>query len=335
MIEIGQLLRQTRESKDLSLADVEAETRIRQRYLNALESGDWDELPNPVAVRGFLRRYATFLGLDPEELVSQFDEQVTPAASSASLPNDDAASSSDYKPIDLDLYGAATRRSRLARRILGLAIFVIPLFVLAYLLFTYGWPYLKGGAEGGGSLIATATLPPEGQIPTAPILAKTATAAPAVTAAPTDEGSAPTAFTPTPGPTDTPTITPSLILTPTPAESIRLRVAVTSTAWLRIVTDGNVQVESLVDPGFEQEFSAYQQLEFLTGNAGGVQLTLDGAPMPPLGEVGEIVVFNWMIRDGEIVEITPTPLPTPNPATDITPEPTGSPAVAETPTPDE
>lgn len=51
MIEIGQLLRQARESKDLSLADVEAETRIRQRYLNALESGDWDELPNRVAAR--------------------------------------------------------------------------------------------------------------------------------------------------------------------------------------------------------------------------------------------------------------------------------------------
>ncbi len=328
MIEIGQLLRQARESKDLSLADVEADTRIRQRYLNALESGDWDELPNPVAARGFLRRYATYLGLDPDELVAQFDEQVAPAPASTAPTNASENSASDYRPIDLDIYGAATRRPRILRRILGFLLLLIPLAILVYLLFAYGFPYLRGRADGGENITATVELPPEGQAPGAPVIGETPTA---TAPPPTEEGGAPlpATFTPTSttGPTDTPTITPSPTLTPTPAEAIRLRVVVTSTAWLRVVTDGQVQVESLVDPGFDQEFVAYKILEFLTGNAGGVKLTLDGTPMPPLGDIGEIVVFNWEIQDGQVVEITPTPIPTPSATveTTTTPEPTGTP----------
>jgi hypothetical protein len=80
-------------------------------------------------------------------------------------------------------------------------------------------------------------------------------------------------------------------------------------------------VESLEDPGYDQEFIAYHQLEFLTGNAGGVQLTLDGKQLPPLGEIGEISIFIWTIKDGQVVEITPTPSPT-STATPATPQTT-------------
>ncbi len=332
MIEIGQLLRQTRESKQLTLADVEAETRIRQRYLNALESGNWDDLPNPVAARGFLRRYATFLGLDPEELVGQIDVQ------DASTPGDERVESgksqevSEYKPIDLDLYGATTRRPRLLRQIFGLLVVVIPLAALAYLLFLYGVPYVRDRTQSEAELTTPIALPPAGSSPTVPVIGPTDTPV----EMPELASPAPT-NTPPPAPTDTPTPLPSPTLTATPVESIRLRVVVTNTAWLRIVTDGEIQVESLVDPGFDQEFVAHEQLEFLTGNAGGVQLTLDGTPMPPLGEIGEISVFVWTVRDGQVVEITPTPIPTEAPTAtappEQTPEDVNAPAPTATPTP--
>ncbi|HHB90566.1 MAG TPA: helix-turn-helix domain-containing protein [Anaerolineae bacterium] len=330
MIEIGQLLRQARESKDLSLADVEAETRIRQRYLNALESGDWDELPNRVAARGFLRRYAAFLGLDADELVTQFDAQTETAAPSAEEAATAAtATGSEYRPIDLDLYGATTRRPRLLRRFMGTLFVLIPIILLGYLLYAYGVPYLKGRNDGGKTLTATVQLPPEGAAPTAPIIGEIPpTFTP--TATPAQENPPSPTFTPTAAATNTPTLAPSPTLTPTPSETIRLRVVVTSTAWLRIATDGQVQVEALTDPGFDQEFVAYRLLEFLTGNAGGVQLTLNGTPMPPLGEIGDIVIFNWEVQDGQVVEITPTPLPSITPTATIsptvtTPEPTQTP----------
>jgi transcriptional regulator with XRE-family HTH domain len=193
MVEIGQLLRQTREAKELSLADAEEQTRIRQRYLSALESGDWDDLPNPVAARGFLRTYATFLGLDAEELVDQsqeLSEADAPAMPAAAAPP------SDYKPINLDLYDDVTRRSHLLRRILGFVIILIPVIILAWLLMQYGLPYLQGRSQGGEGITVTVTLPPEGQAPgDAPVIGPTDTpTGPVVTI----EGTLPT-FTPTPG----------------------------------------------------------------------------------------------------------------------------------------
>ncbi len=66
--QVGQQLRQAREAAGLSLADVSRTTRIRSRFLQALEEGNFGELPSAAAVRGFLRTYAEALGLDPQVL---------------------------------------------------------------------------------------------------------------------------------------------------------------------------------------------------------------------------------------------------------------------------
>ncbi len=69
---LGDVLRAAREAKGIDLARVERETKIRTRYLSALEHGDYAELPGVVYTRGFLRNYGTFLGLDPEYLVDLY-----------------------------------------------------------------------------------------------------------------------------------------------------------------------------------------------------------------------------------------------------------------------
>lgn len=63
---LGETLRQARLDRGATLADAEAETRIRRRYLEALEAEDYAALPAPVYTRGFIRTYARYLGLDPE-----------------------------------------------------------------------------------------------------------------------------------------------------------------------------------------------------------------------------------------------------------------------------
>ncbi|MCA9994966.1 MAG: helix-turn-helix domain-containing protein, partial [Anaerolineales bacterium] len=72
MDELGQILREARENKGLTLEEVQAETRIHARFLTALEKGDYAVLPTPVHVRGFLRNYARFLGLDPQPLLARY-----------------------------------------------------------------------------------------------------------------------------------------------------------------------------------------------------------------------------------------------------------------------
>ena len=63
---LGSLLRRSREERHIDLDEAVSATRIRRNYLEALENEEWSKLPSQVFVKGFLRSYAEFLGLDKE-----------------------------------------------------------------------------------------------------------------------------------------------------------------------------------------------------------------------------------------------------------------------------
>jgi cytoskeleton protein RodZ len=69
---IGATLRDTRIRRKIDLTKVESETKIRIRYLRALENEEWDVLPGGAYTRGFIRTYASFLGLDGERLADEY-----------------------------------------------------------------------------------------------------------------------------------------------------------------------------------------------------------------------------------------------------------------------
>jgi cytoskeletal protein RodZ len=69
---LGEVLRAAREAKELDLIRVERDTKIRERYLSALERGEYRELPGAVYTKGFLRNYGAYLGLDPEYLIDLY-----------------------------------------------------------------------------------------------------------------------------------------------------------------------------------------------------------------------------------------------------------------------
>ena len=73
---VGETLQTARERKGVDLYRAERDTKIRLRYLSALEDGDYDELPAPVYVKGFLRNYAIYLGLDPEEVLDRWHDEM-------------------------------------------------------------------------------------------------------------------------------------------------------------------------------------------------------------------------------------------------------------------
>lgn len=84
---IGQQLRQARQERNIPLEQVAHATHIRLHYLQAIEAGDLDRLPSSVQARGFLRAYASYLGLDPEPLLLSMNGERRPAATPAS-PSD-------------------------------------------------------------------------------------------------------------------------------------------------------------------------------------------------------------------------------------------------------
>ena len=69
-----------RERKGVDLYRAERDTKIRARYLQALERGEYRELPGAVYTKGFLRNYALYLGLDPEDVLSQWKRERGDAA---------------------------------------------------------------------------------------------------------------------------------------------------------------------------------------------------------------------------------------------------------------
>jgi cytoskeleton protein RodZ len=80
MDELGELLRSARQRKNISLSEAAAATRIRRMYLEAIESGDYRVFPGDAYITGFLRNYAAFLGLDPEEILMTYHALRPPSA---------------------------------------------------------------------------------------------------------------------------------------------------------------------------------------------------------------------------------------------------------------
>jgi cytoskeleton protein RodZ len=72
VFEIGNTLREARVRRNLTLQQVEEDIKIRVKYVQAMENEDWDVMPGVTYVKGFLRTYATYLGLDPEVIIGEF-----------------------------------------------------------------------------------------------------------------------------------------------------------------------------------------------------------------------------------------------------------------------
>jgi len=133
---IGAILRQARARRDVELAEVEAATRIRLKYLRAIEAEDWGALPEGVYARGFIRTYASFLGLDGERLAAEYRQEVEGGSRSVV----DAAAASTARP--------GPRRG--ARRVRGLTWIAVAAVIAVAVLVLVALP-LGGGDEEGSS----------------------------------------------------------------------------------------------------------------------------------------------------------------------------------------
>ena len=86
MPEIGQTLREARMRAKIDISEVEAETKIRAKYLRALENEEWGLLPGSTFVRTFLRTYAEYLGLDAKLLIEEYKVRFEPMSTAELTP---------------------------------------------------------------------------------------------------------------------------------------------------------------------------------------------------------------------------------------------------------
>jgi helix-turn-helix protein/uncharacterized protein DUF4115 len=79
VFEIGSSLREARERQNLEFSRIEHDTRIRAKFLRALEDEQFDRIPAPAYAKGFLRTYADYLGLDAQRFVDEYNAHFAPA----------------------------------------------------------------------------------------------------------------------------------------------------------------------------------------------------------------------------------------------------------------
>jgi hypothetical protein len=144
MPEIGQTLRETRMRNRIDITEVEAGTKIRAKYLRALENEEWDLLPGPTFVKTFLRSYADYLGLDSRQLVEEYKQRF------------ERPSTMELTPF---ARGSGPRREqrRRGRAWLGpgLAVVLVLVLVLGALYALGSWG--DDGSGGGSAATPTAT----------------------------------------------------------------------------------------------------------------------------------------------------------------------------------
>ena len=122
---VGQILRETRESKFYTLEEVEKATKIRKELLVALESDDYSKLPPSTFVQGFIKNYARFLGLDSQKLLAVFRREF---------------SDKKHRPYVMDAFSHPIEKSWLKitpARLLGVVVSLVILSFFAYLWIQY------------------------------------------------------------------------------------------------------------------------------------------------------------------------------------------------------
>ncbi len=245
MAELGEEFRSAREARGLTLSDVGDQIHIRSVYLAAIEEEDWHAIGAPVYVRGFIRTYARFLGIDVESAVERF------AASPTGSPSPAAAISAMPET-------AARRASRSPS--VGLWIGTVVAVVLVVLV---GYNYYQFQSARDRSVIAAG--------PAAPADQATSVATAAPSAAP---------------------VARAVRSAPPVVNGLAVRLSAPS--WLRVAVDGQVAMEGTFPAGTARSFHGKHAI-LRVGNAGGVNVAVNGKDVGKLGAAGDVVERSFAI----------------------------------------
>ncbi|MBL8152746.1 MAG: DUF4115 domain-containing protein [Anaerolineae bacterium] len=348
---LGRYLRETREAKELTLEDAEHALRIRQRTLEAFEQGQFIfSDASTVQIRGFIRNYARFLGLDEDRVVAYYESALQEAThprrrssrrqgpSAAHVPTaprrvTDTNPSLPAVPVALD---RSTRRRSLVNSLLMLLTATASIAVIVFVV----WQLLgqPRQSDSGSNEADTNIL---GQLPPTSTVIRVA-----------------------------PTLTP--FSTPTPlalvqqsfsGSGIIVTVTMTQRSWLRASSDGVQRYQGIARPGEILEFSAQENVTINAANAEALSIVYNGQAQALFGGRGQRVdlVFTRTgvdVSSGPGFEPTseftatplpqanidvgatiaaltpsPTPGPSPTPTQTLTPSPTPIPSNTPIPTP--
>ena len=276
MATLGQKLKDERLRQGKQLRAISDDLRIGTRYLEAIETEDWKQLPGGFFNRSFIRQYAQALGLDPSKIEEEFGSIVKPEAA-----------------VDLDLISAA-HDPRARRQEEKKLISVEPLRVAASGFFDSRTGLAVAAlvllVAGGGALsllIDRWNAPQEvrshSEVP-APVVQASAAALTANQQQPV----AAEAVVP--------------VLTADPSGNLVLNIEATEQTWIEVSADGKRIFMGVLQPGEKKLISTLQNAKMVVGNAGGIAVSKGGRDIGPIGPRGQVRTVNITQETVEIVD---------------------------------
>jgi cytoskeleton protein RodZ len=258
----GAILKRCREYHDLSLEEAEESTKIGKNYLLALEEDQVSQFSSLAYLKGFLRIYATYLGLNPDDMIRLF-EKLYSAGSEGGGQSAGTAGVGDPLP----------------RKKFPLQKLVMPAVILVLVLIT-------------ASIINRSPAPPVRQVQPAPaalpaavppIQQPVSTARQAAPAKIPDETVVEQKRVDSPAPALNGAQKPA----PQSARGFVVRLKVTQGGTLTVTIDGSASQEYDLVVGDSIEWKADRTITLELSNAGGVEAELNGSPLKPFGQTGQ------------------------------------------------
>lgn len=295
MSQLGELLRITREEQGLTLEEVSEAIRIRRHLLEALEEDNFEAFPSPVITRGLIRNYAKYLKLDPIEALTLYDGNgIVPVKGQRLTPNGIEFMNLTMAP----------------RPFITWDVVIMVLLVLVVV-------------SGAGYVAYTTVIQP----PPTPTPTKT----PVVTALDEDAALLLPTVTPTPTSTSTP-IPPTDTPTPIVYGGVTVELLITQPSWVQILADDVKVFEGILQPGENRNWTGLRRVAIRAGNAGGVEVVVNGTNYGLMGAEGQVVDQVWEKVDDPSL-LTPQPDQTDEADVTNTLLPTETPILAEGETP--
>jgi len=311
-LSIGEQLKKQRELLNLSLDDIERFTNIRAYYLNALEKGEFDQLPSIVQGKGMLSNYTNFLNLDNESILLQFADGLQ------------TKRNEQYAPQRLDSqYPQSIKQPNIAspnwRRFISADLMIVGTLIIALFIFIL-WGAANVTSNSG--IISSSTAPSLSELLLVEPTQSTPTLQSSSEANPTEANN----FISTQEMSNETEI--STIVNPDGLFPINLSIIAKQRAYLKITSDNKVVFSGRVIPGNAYEFSGLTLVELLTGNAAALDIYFNQRQIGSIGEVGEV---KNLIFSADQTIATPTAQFTFTPT--LTTDPTSTLRPTNTPTP--
>lgn len=268
---LGDLLRETREQKNLSLDDVEKGTNIRKLYIKSIEEGNYEKLPGEVFLKGFIKTYGKFLGLDSQKLIEQYkQEKNTPnpaeeinietkkeeVAPSPTEENKQQEKNSSTKTVNIQ-----TKKEKNIPKIDS---------------FSANQEYLQSHKNNSKRNILL-------------VVAILIVIIGAVVVFISSQGSSDTKTTTT---TETVTVTETENQAKEPEPIVsgaEVKAVFNEDCWTEVKVDGKVVLSETVKKGNTLTWKGDKQVDVTVGNAGAVDVTFNNQPAGKLGDIGAVV----------------------------------------------